>query len=581
MRNDEIVRIPQEGGELENLNSQVLMETEKTLFNYGCAMTARGLNKSELSILMFAKNGQMVAPLSEEKIRELVETAFIFALRDDVNNSLPTIAGSKRQLVPLLHEMYDSLSPDSTLFRHGGGLVSVRDGVIGHHTPDTVLTLLSRRANYVDVKQDGMFPPTRAANAILFASPGSDGDKIRPLERVVNVPVLRKDGTVFDSPGYDATSRIFYHPTGNIQKIGSNSRRQEAIDAAAWLLDMVGQFPFESEFDKTNYIGLLLTLVVRELCGCVPMALIDAPSAGTGKSLLAKIAHVVATGTLPEFGVLPSDEPEMRKAFTSRLQESPPILIYDNADEVIRSAVLAAVITSDVWQDRQLGRNRILHLPMRAALVVTGNNIRLGGDMPRRCYRIRLDANTAQPWTRGGFKHRLPEYATENRGEIIAALLTMAQVWIIAGHPKGNNVRIGSFESWCEVVGGILEYAGLNGFLGNLSKMYRDTADGEDDAEQWACWMGAIHAHWGDNGFTVKQLASAMNDLNAMGLRDAAPYSLGEIGAASDRAWLTRLGSALHGRKGQVFNLGEAQVKLCQGIVDSRMKQKTYWLAEK
>ncbi|MDR1515314.1 MAG: hypothetical protein LBS45_06435 [Synergistaceae bacterium] len=573
---DEIARIPQDGG----LKSQALVETEKMLFNYGCAMTARGLNKSELAILMLAKNGQMDAPLSEEKIADLAETAFVFALRDDVNNSLPTITGAKRQLFPLLDEIYNSLSPDITLFRHGGGLVSVRDGVIDHYTPDTALTLLSRRANYVDVKQDGMFPPTRAANAILFASPGSDGDKIRPLERVVNVPVLRKDGTVFDSPGYDVTSRIFYHRTGNIQKIESNPRRQEAIDAAAWLLDMVGQFPFESESDRTNYIGLLLTLVVRELCGCVPMALIDAPSAGTGKSLLAKIAAIVATGTLPEFGVLPSEESEMRKAFTSRLRESPPILIYDNTDEVIRSATLAAVITSDVWQDRQLGRNKILHLPMRAALVVTGNNIRLGGDMPRRCYRVRLDANAAQPWMRGGFKHQLPGYAAENRGRIVAALLTMARAWVVAGCPKGNNVRIGSFESWCEVTGGILEYAGLNGFLGNLGEMYHDTADGEDDAMQWSAWMGAIHAHFGGNAFTVKQLAEVMVATHGA-LREYAPYSLGEIGLATERVWLTKLGAALHGRKGQVFSLEQGAAKLCQGIGDSRMKRKIYWLTEK
>ena len=194
---------------------------------------------------------------------------------------------------------------------------------------------------------------------------------------------------------------------------------------------------------------MLLTLVVRELCGCVPLALIDAPTAGTGKSLLAKIAAIVATGSMPEFGVLPTDESETLKMLTSKLQESPSILVFDNADEPIKSATLAAVITSEVWQDRLLGRNRILHLPMRAALVTTGNNLRLMGDMQRRCYRVRLDANAAQPWTRDGFKYQLPGYAVENRGRIIAALLTMALAWICGGCPCGGNPTLGSFESWC------------------------------------------------------------------------------------------------------------------------------------
>ena len=128
-------------------------------------------------------------------------------------------------------------------------------------------------------------------------------------------------------------------------------------------------------------------------------------------------------------------------------------------------------------------------------------------------------------------------------------------------------------------MGGILEYAGLTGFLDNLQEMYRDTAVGEDDAEQWAAWMDAIHAHWGENVFTVKALAEAIT-YSAERLRDDAPYSLGEIGKPDDRAWLTRLGAALHARKGQAFKLEQCEVKLACSIADSRMKKKAYWLSE-
>jgi hypothetical protein len=558
------------------MDSEQIQEQEKILFNYACAMTARGLNKDELSLLTRAKNEELDAPLDGEKVGGLIESAFIFKLEDDIDINLPTITGAKRQLAPLLDDIYDSLQPDPTLFRHGEGLVSVRDGAIGHYTPDTVATLLSRRANYVDTRQGGMFPPPAAAKAVLYSL--GDGDRIRPLERVVNVPVLRKDGTVLNSPGYGTISGLFYHPTGDIPEIQPDPAQESAVKAAGWLLDMLCDFPFGGDADRANYTGLLLTLVVREMCDCVPLALIDAPAAGTGKSLLAKIAAIAATGGMPEFGVIPGDEAEMRKGLTSKLQESPPVLIYDNVDDVIRSAALATAITSVVWQDRLLGRNRVLHLPMRAVLIVTGNNVRLGGDMPRRCYRVRIDANAAQPWARGSFKHTLPEYASENRGRIIAALLVMARAWIIAGHPAGGNKPLGGFESWTKTVGGILEFAGVSGFLGNLQEMYRDTADGDDDAEQWAAWMDAIHVHFGENAFTVKELAEAINGYSAMKLKDDAPYSLGEIGTANDRAWLTRLGLALHTRKGQVFRLGESLLKLCQGIADPRSGKKHYWL---
>ena len=239
------------------------------------------------------------------------------------------------------------------------------------------------------------------------------------------------------------------------------------------------------------------------------------------------------------------------------------MLITDNVSDVIKSPVLAAMATADVWEDRLLGRNRILHLPVRTVVIFTGNNIRLGGDMPRRCYYIKIDANAAQPWTRDGFKHRLPEYAVENRGTIVAALLTMARAWIEAGKPQGGNPTLGSFEKWCEVVGGILQYAGLNGFLGNLEEMRRSTADDEDDAEAWAAWMSVIYTRFGEEAFTVSQLAEAMHNINwTTLLKETAPYSLGEIGLSGDRSLLTRLGKGLHAHAGQVFDVDEETIKL-------------------
>jgi hypothetical protein len=94
-------------------------DIEKTatdsLYHYGCAMTARGLNKDELTILMRARNAAMGTPLEIDKVDEISESAFMFALKADTNIDLPTITGKKRQLLPLLNEIYDSLRPDIAL----------------------------------------------------------------------------------------------------------------------------------------------------------------------------------------------------------------------------------------------------------------------------------------------------------------------------------------------------------------------------------------------------------------------------------------------------------------------------------
>jgi hypothetical protein len=495
----------------------------------------------------------------------------------DIDDRLPTIIAQSRQLNPLLREIASSLQADEKLFRHGGGLVSVEKGEITHYTAEAMPALLSAWANYVDTQNRGMFPPATAAKAVLFSI--SD-DGVRPLERVVNVPTLREDGTLLATPGYDAASELFYHPTSDIPTISEHPTRQNAQAAAKWLLDMISDFPFDNECSRDNYLGLLLTFAIRQLCDCVPLALIDAPTAGSGKSLLAKIACVVATGRAAAFGVQLGDEAETRKNITSRLRDGPSVIVLDNVEDTISSPTLAACLTTEVWEDRLLGRSRMLSLPMRAAVVATGNNLRVGKDMPRRCYYIRIDANAAHPWMRGGFRHRMPEYAIENRGCIVAALLTMARAWICAGRPGGEGPTLGSFEAWCDVVGGILRYAGLNGFLGNLEEMRRSTADVEDDAGAWEAWVSAIHAKFGDEAFTATQLAEAMGNIYVGALRNDAPNSLGDIGTPTDRSWLIRLGKGLHAHVGQVFDYDGAVIKLTR-IENRHSKQKFYRVTQK
>jgi hypothetical protein len=61
-----------------------------------------------------------------------------------------------------------------------------------------------------------------------------------------------------------------------------------------------------------------------------------------------------------------------------------------------------------------------------AALTIwvgTGNNVRVGADLRRRCYWIRLDAEVARPWERSGFRHpNLRQWTRERRGQLVDAL---------------------------------------------------------------------------------------------------------------------------------------------------------------
>ncbi len=61
-------------------------------------------------------------------------------------------------------------------------------------------------------------------------------------------------------------------------------------------------------------------------------------------------------------------------------------------------------------------------------------------------------------------------WAREHRQVLVWGALVLIQAWIAAGRPAGRK-RLGSFESWSETMGGILEVVGVPGFLENQDKL--------------------------------------------------------------------------------------------------------------
>jgi hypothetical protein len=220
------------------------------------------------------------------------------------------------------------------------------------------------------------------------------------LRGIVEIPVLRKDGSVLDSPGYDAASKLYYRPNLPVPKIPDKPTKKDAAASAGFLLDILSDFPFQDEASRDNSLGLLLTVVVKEIVGLAPMALIDAPTKGTGKTRLAQLVSIVASGCELPLSPEVRDEEEWRKQITSLLIADRPVVILDNIERTLSSGQLAALLTTSEWSDRMLGKSEVLHLHSRAIWIATGNNIRLGGDIARRAYWIRLNSNLPRPWMR-------------------------------------------------------------------------------------------------------------------------------------------------------------------------------------
>jgi hypothetical protein len=474
--------------------------------------------------------------------------------RDD----LPKIVVNNRQLPDVTAEAIEALSARNDppeIFVRAGRLVRVREDENGSPQIQPmddphIKGRLARVANYVRTTEKGetkVIPPDWLVKDVgqlphwPFPS----------LEAVVEAPIMRPDGTIFDTPGYDPKTRLYYRPGEgfDVGAIPAAPTKADTRRAIRLLDEAVGEFPYEDGASAANTLALMLTPLVRQAVnGPVPLALIDKPQAGTGGSLLAETIAIIGSGRTAEMLGAPRDEEEWRKQITAKLAAGATMVTVDNVEGALYAPSLARALTARTWTDRVLGRSETVTVSQRATWIATGNNIQLRGDLPRRCYWIRLDARESRPWQRENFKHPdLLSWVTKNRGRLVHALLVLARAWFAAGEPKAPDLpRLGSFEVWAATVGGMVAFAGIPGFLGNLAALY-DQADAGG-----AEWETFLQAWWEEldasKPITVAELSKVVTSNDD--LRGALPGDLAEAFGKSAGSFSRRLGTALAKRAG-------------------------------
>ena len=262
---------------------------------------------------------------------------------------------------------------------------------------------------------------------------------------------------------------------------------------------------------RRTRLGLVLTPLMRPMiAGSVPLAAVDAPQQGTGKTLLVDVASVITTCEAAAVTTAPRSEDEWRKRITTQLLGGQTFILIDNVDGPLQSSTLAAAITARAWRDRILGHNREVIMPVDVTWAVTGNNVRLIGDLVRRSYPVRLDARTSEPWRRSGFRHPdLLNHVGQSRPQLVAAALTLVRAWVQAGRPKPAIPALGSFQAWCDAVGGVLFAAGVEGFLANLETMYEEA---DPDAAAWMAFLETWYECFGEEAMTANAVVKALEE---------------------------------------------------------------------
>jgi hypothetical protein len=318
------------------------------------------------------------------------------------------------------------------------------------------------------------------------------------LNRIVSVPVFAPDGTLQVEPGYHSAARVYYQPAPglDVPTVPLSPTDEDIQQARELLLELLQDFPFVDEADRTHAVALALLPFARDLInGPTPWHMISASREGTGKGLLAQVLSMIFEGGNGASGQpMSQSEEEMRKTILSSLMQSSTFILWDNISGLVDSASLAAALTAIDYMDRKLGVSEMVPIRVRSVWIGTANNPAMSGEITRRSIRIRIEAKEQRPDERKDYLHpNLAQWVGENRSRLVGACLTLVQAWVAAGKPTGDYT-MGSYADWAGVMGGILDTAGLSGLLDNVQE-FRSEAHGQGTA-----WESFTEGWWDEFG---------------------------------------------------------------------------------
>lgn len=370
--------------------------------------------------------------------------------------------------------------------------------------------------------------PDRETVEALLAS----GDEFAPLDRIARTPFLRRDGSVCSKNGYDPDTRTALI-TGNsgMDQIYVSEHPSQAEAAAAagvllddWLGPQDGRdgLPFRDAASRANALALILTPFVRGNTPLVPLAVVSGLQMGVGKNLLADCISLMVTGEncLP-LPWVSDDDDEIRKQILAAFRVGSQLFCFDEAHD-INSIALSRALTATTYTDRILGVSTMASYPNYVTWMSLGNVVEVHGDMARRAYFIELYPNCADPQDRPETSFARPhirDWTTLHRASLVTAALTLLRAWYAAGqpaYPRGSSM--GSFEEWDRIMSGVLGYAGVTGFLGDLQTR---RAEADTTGGFWQDHLRWAGLRFGSERFTTAQVKQAA--LSSGGTWEAPP----------------------------------------------------------
>ena len=299
--------------------------------------------------------------------------------------------------------------------------------------------------------------PENLANAFLHSH---HMDKFPRIRVVTDIPLLDADFKPLQQ-GYNRAEQVYV--------IGASIAPATSISIIDELLQ---DFCFKAESDRTTYVGFLLTILIHhheKLRARVPILNGVGNKSQVGKGELAQVLALTAEGFYPRTITIIPDDVELEKRMCSVLRGGGRTLVFDNAKpskqmQIISSAVMERTVTDPVVSFRILGTSTDLHLDNTLQIIITHNGGSFSNDLLTRMASVRLHYD-GNPTERTFKSADIRQFALKHRREIVGELLGMFKRWDELGRPVWTGKH--RMQSWAEIIGGVLQANGLNGFLEN------------------------------------------------------------------------------------------------------------------
>ena len=222
--------------------------------------------------------------------------------------------------------------------------------------------------------------------------------KLPILSGVTKTPFLRRDGSICETPGYDAASGLLYKP-GNqeLPPIPQQPSRGGRVNRAGAARSSDRRVPIRRSSGSCGGIERPIDDPRSPLHDRSAVARFHLTDGGHRQELTSRLTAMLATRQPMPVISQGCTEEELEKRLGAALLAGDTAIALDNCEHPLRGTFLCQALTQQKLNIRVLGVSKNVDTLVNAAIYATGNNLTIVGDLTRRTLICSLDAHCERP----------------------------------------------------------------------------------------------------------------------------------------------------------------------------------------